>query len=190
MSGEAKVVRDLTQRGWERSLAQVWNADPPLGDTAPPNPLPPKPSLEAWGVTKDEASALLRSHICPACGQGPWRMVLNHAAKKHGIDSFVMRDLCGLTTVEVLVPPDLSARYSENAKTNGEGRDFAAISAMRSGLRRFTMAGLEHNTAHLAAWEAEDPERAQAAREASAKLTKTAKAQAKRSATFRVKAGR
>jgi len=54
--------------------------------------------------------------MCPVCGRGPWKSPLNHAALKHGIDKFTMRNICDLKIRESVADPAFSAFYSDRAK--------------------------------------------------------------------------
>lgn len=76
---------------------------------APPDP-------EKWGVSPTEARELLLRQMCPICGRGPWKSPLNHAALKHGLDKFTMRDICELKVKESVADPAMRAAYSARAK--------------------------------------------------------------------------
>lgn len=80
----------------------------------PSEPAPPEP--EQWGVTPSEARQLLLQQMCPVCGRGPWKSPLNHAALKHGIGKFTMRNICDLKIRESVADPAFSAFYSDRAK--------------------------------------------------------------------------
>lgn len=143
-----KAERDLTRSGYKRALADQWREDLPPEDSAPPPRMLPIP--EDWGVTRDEASDLLRRQMCPACGEGPWKSPLNHASRKHGIDRFTMRDICGLTTTETVAAPELSEVF----RANNLGRDMTAVTeaAVRKrgkGRQRWTSAAREKQVANL-----------------------------------------
>lgn len=189
MTDQPRKVRELTGRGYVRSVAQQWAPEAAPEDTAPPPADRTRvPSLEAWGVTRGEALGMVRSRMCPACGQGPWKSVLNHASRKHGIDRFTMRDICGLTTVESVVDDETREKFVRNGKNQAEeGRDFSALASRRSGRQRWTAAGAQKQIDTLKAWEESDPAAAHAARVAAARAAKTPEALAKRSETFRRK---
>ena len=108
-----------------------------------------------WGCeTEGEAAEMLRRQFCPVCGEGPWKSPLNHAARKHGIDKWTMRDACGLTTTESVADPDLSATFS--AREKAKDHDMSALVALslesrRQNGRRWTRAGLAKNTANVLA---------------------------------------
>lgn len=125
------------------------------GEDTAPDWRPDGATLEEWGVTADEARDLLRRQMCPACGRGPWMSPLTHAAKKHGIDRHTMRDVCGVTTVESVVEPELSERIRER----GKARDMSEVA--RSGPRkkyRTTAAGRAATSGNLRRWEEESGE--------------------------------
>jgi hypothetical protein len=84
-------------------------------DTSPPTAFD-RPEPAEWGVTPDEARALLMRQVCPVCGEGPWKSPLNHVARKHGIDKITMRDVCGLTTLVSVVDPELRERCVERGR--------------------------------------------------------------------------
>lgn len=133
--------RALTKRGYEIEDARVWREEIPPENTAPPERLGAIPA--EWGLTTEEARAKLEERICPACGEGPFPMPLMHAAKKHGIDRFTMRDICGLTTTEKVIDPNLSAHFSEQCKD----KDMTTVheAAKRRRKPRRTRTGLQRN---------------------------------------------
>lgn len=81
---------------------------PRFSEVAPPDP-------EQWGVSPTEARELLLQQMCPVCGRGPWKSPLNHAALKHGLDKFTMRDICELKVKESVADPEFSAFHSARA---------------------------------------------------------------------------
>jgi hypothetical protein len=135
--------------GPKRTRAELWTDIPPE-DTAPDAP---RVDVEAWVVPIDQASDHLARQMCPVCGEGPWKSPLNHAARKHGIDRFTMRDVCGLTMRTSVVDPALSAVFAERGK--------AMPPASNPGPRkkqRWTTAGRAKNAEALTAWEGAHPE--------------------------------
>lgn len=139
----ASEQRNLTRRGYVQEAAKVWRPDVPPEDSAP-SWQPDRPNLADWGVTVEQAREMLTRQVCPACGEGPWKSPLNHASRKHGIDRFTMRDICGLTVTESVVDPELSARFAANSLT----RDMSTVN--RKGKprkkQRWTKAGRARNT--------------------------------------------
>jgi hypothetical protein len=124
-----------------------------------------QPSASDWGVSVDEARAMLREQLCPICKRGPWKSPLNHAARKHGVDAFAMRNACGLTTIESVVDPELHLRFSERSQGAGVAAETHAA-ARRRKRKRITAAGKaalaknlparaaeERSAANLAAWD-------------------------------------
>jgi hypothetical protein len=73
-------------------------------------------SVESWGVTVDEAQAMLRDQMCPVCGMGPWKSPLHHASHAHGIDGNTMRDICGLSMRDKVTDPEVGAAWTDNSK--------------------------------------------------------------------------
>ena len=103
---------------------------------------------DAWGVTAQEAHDLITARICPICGEGPFKVPLNHSSRKHGVDNFTMREACGLTLTESVTAPESAAKWS---KTSRE-RDVSAILVTGSGSRgkyRTTTAGRAAVTRNL-----------------------------------------
>jgi len=94
-----------------------------------------------------EAQWLLRRQVCPICGEGPWQSPLNHVSKRHGIDRFTMRDLCGLSTNDKVVDPELSDRFAERSRQN----DMTLVNHKGKPRRkqRWTKAGAARNTATI-----------------------------------------
>jgi hypothetical protein len=136
------VSHALRERGKIiRANAEMWQPEVPPEDTAPAwNP--DAPDCAAWGVTADEAQALLRRQMCPVCGQGPWASPLTHTAKRHGLDRYTVREACGLNTVESVADPEFSARLAEREKRRGQ--DMSAIARRprpRGDRRHMTTAG-------------------------------------------------
>ncbi|MBS45274.1 MAG: hypothetical protein CMH83_19320 [Nocardioides sp.] len=126
----------------KRTQQEIWREDIPPEGTAPPAQ-PPRPKPEEWGVTADEARAMLSRQMCPVCGQGPWQSPLNHVSRKHGIDRFTMRDACGLTTIDRVADPELSERFAERGRKAG----MAHINPMgKRKKQRWTAAGLAKQT--------------------------------------------
>jgi len=87
---------------------------PEVGRSRFPDAAPPDP--DQWGVTPAEARDLLLQQMCPICGRGPWKSPLNHAANKHGLDKFTMRDICGLKVKESVAEPEFSATSAARAR--------------------------------------------------------------------------
>lgn len=113
----------------------------------------PAPDPTSWGVSAEEAQQLLRDHMCPVCGRGPWQSPLNHVSRKHGIGRHTMRDICLLTVADPVTTPDLHERL----RANRVGKDMSKVAAATGKSRRpkrLTAAGkqnlirnLEHVTA-------------------------------------------
>lgn len=143
-----------------------------------------RPSLEDWGVTEDEARALLSRQMCPACGEGPWKSPLTHASKRHGIDAFTMRDICGVTTTQKVTDRE----FSERLRAKGQGRDMSAVGTRGKGTRRkqrFTGAGIGQLSANLKAFS--DSEEGAEQRARAAALSKSESAIAKQAASLRTR---
>jgi len=77
-----------------------------------------RPEYPTLGVFPPDADILtaLRGGVCPICERGPFTVVLQHVAQKHGISGRVMRDLVGVPLSVVLCDPALSAQLSANAR--------------------------------------------------------------------------
>lgn len=105
---------------------------------------------------------MLGRQMCPVCSEGPWKSPLNHVARKHGIDRFMMRDICGLTLGVSVLDPGLHERFVERgrevdmSKVNHKGKPRAK--------QRWTKAGRDKNASTLASWEEANPEDALARR--------------------------
>lgn len=166
----------------KRTNAQMWREEATPEDSAPA-PRDPEADLAEWGVTIDEARRMLERQVCPICGEGPWQSPLNHVARKHGIDRFTMRNICGITTTTKVADPELSERFSER----GRNADLTHLrDAARSRKKqRWTRAGLAKNAATIA----EQNERPGAAeqREKALQLARTPEARTKRSRSMRIK---
>lgn len=120
----------------------------PAEDTAP-REAPPGPSPNDWGVTEAEARALLQRQVCPICGDGPFKSPLIHTGKKHGIPRHVMRDICGMTSTEVVADPELSERFREIHA--GKDPEWArTMSGKPRRKYRMTRAGKQNLAANLA----------------------------------------
>lgn len=168
---------------YQRTRAEVWRKEAAPEDTAPPAPSPTA-SLEEWGVTFDEARDLLRRQMCPVCGSGPWKSPLNHVAKKHGIDRRTMRDVCGVTTVESVVEPELSKRISDRTKTLDMAK--VARSGPRARTFRMTTAGRAAVSGNLRQWEEQAGEEVvQRRRQAATEASKTSEAKARQAEALR-----
>lgn len=107
----------------------------------------------SWGVSAEEARQLLKDHMCPVCGEGPWQSPLNHVSRKHGIDRHTMRDICLLTVNDPVTTPDLHERFHANRV----GKDMSKVAAATGKPRRpkrLTAAGRQNligNLAHVTA---------------------------------------
>lgn len=167
-------------RGYLRTRAQQWRPEVSPEDTSP-TWQPDRADLTEWGVTQGEARDMLRRQVCPVCGEGPWKSPLNHAAKKHGIDRRTMREACGMTSVEVVADPELSARIADRMRAADVTPLLEASRRGPRGKYKMTEAGRAATAANFAAVSTET-------RRANAAKSKTEEAQAKRSATFRAKA--
>lgn len=152
----------------QRTTAQEWRPDEAPVDSAP-QWTPDAPSLEQWGVTREQARAMLHAQMCPVCGEGPWKSPLNHAARKHGIDQRTMRDVCGLIIGESVTDAALHAVFSAR-DTNINATNAAEVGKLRRGPREWTAAGRENTARNLIDWEARLPTEALAARSEAGKL--------------------
>ena len=180
MSPESKA---LTRRGVVRTLAQEWRPEESPADTTPAHAPTPDDLLAAWGVSRDEAAALARDLICPACGKGPWKALLVHAAKKHGIEKHDFRDACGITTGVSLVELEYRERLAQRGRS--VERDWAGLSALRTGERRWTQAGRDLLRGNLIAFN--ESERGAEQREEALRRAHSPESRAKRSATLRAR---
>lgn len=162
---------------YKRTEAEVWREEMPPEDTSPPEP-PPVPRPEDWGVTAEEARAMLQRQMCPVCGEGPWKSPLNHAAKAHGILKRQVREACGLNSVESVVDPELRERFAERGRQ--ADRDMVEIARQPRKKYELTTAGRAALTTNLSTVTAEQSR-------AALRLAKSPVAQAKRSATLRAK---
>jgi hypothetical protein len=139
--------------------------------------------LAAWGVTQAEAQALLARQTCPVCGEGPWKSPLNHVSRKHGIDRFTMRDVCGLTLTVSVLDPELRERFVEHGRTVDMTQVNHAGKPRRK--QRWTRAGREGTQANIEAWNETDEAAAQ--RTAAAQASKQRDAVARQSASLRAR---
>lgn len=160
MSATRKAGEHVGSNGFKRTAAQVWRPTAPAEDTSPHATPKPADLLESWGVSQTEALALINDRICPVCGEGPWKSPLNHASRKHGIDSFALRDACGLTTHDKVTDPETSAQWSAHGKKNADR--LRAIAASRKGtkqkLTRMTKAGAASRAKSLQDWIDQHPD--------------------------------
>lgn len=181
LTGIEDVAHALRERRPIRQAdAETWRPEVAPENTAPERePI----SVESWAVPIEQAKAMLARQMCPICGEGPWKSPLTHASKKHGVDRFAMRDVCGLTTTASLTAPDYRAKLVERGRT--VDMSAAHEAAKRRGKQRFTSEGLRVLAANLTAFsESEEGARQRAA---AAAASKTPEAIAKRSETFRAK---
>lgn len=88
-----------------------------------------------WGVTADEAAALLARQICPICGKGPWVSPLNHVARKHGIDRLTMRDICGLSMRDKVTDQSIRKIFVERGRRSRSIDTLRENSARTKGTR-------------------------------------------------------
>lgn len=158
--------------------SQVWNPEVPAEDTSAPS-ITVGLSPADWGCTEAEARAMLERQSCPVCGTGPWKSPLNHVSRKHGIDRFTMRDICGLTTTDRVVDPALGQHFSEQRK----GKDMSALHAGPRRKQRWTKAGLAKNAATIA--EENSKPDAHARSLAALAASRTPKARAKQAESMR-----
>lgn len=129
-----------------------------LAGIAVPRCSKPEAAVESWGITVEDAQALLDRQMCPVCGSGPWQSPLNHVSRKHGIDRLTMRDICGLSMKTKVTDPTVRAAWEQNGKSKVDilrenNRDRAHHRKPRKTLRARETSGKG-----LRDWEAANPE--------------------------------
>jgi hypothetical protein len=67
----------------------------------------------------DELVALLRDGMCPVCGEGPYKMVLQHIRMRHGLNADEFRKRFGLNRTAHFVAPDTHTKLSACAVERG-----------------------------------------------------------------------
>lgn len=148
--------------------SQAWRERIPEQDTAPPEDGLPLPDPAEWGVTPDEARAMLERQMCPVCGEGPWKSPLNHVSRKHAINRHVMRDVCLLSTHEKVTDEESRARWSSNGRAQVEtltansdrargtsGRKMRMTAAFRATLGQNLQRWMDENPNEIAAMRAD-----------------------------------
>lgn len=118
------------------------------------------PSPEAWGITVDEARELLNTQMCPVCDTGPWKSVLNHVSRAHGIDRKTMRDICGLSMRDKVTDPRASAKWARNGKkqTKVLSENSNSTKGTRRGWQRQTLRSKETAGHGLRVYESSNPD--------------------------------
>lgn len=101
----------------------------------------------------------IRAGWCPACGCGPFQVVLNHAARKHGILRHNMRDLCGLTYSESVCDPEVSAAARKRWMARKE-MDPGRQGASKRSAGTMSLEARRRAGQRVSKWAAENPEAA------------------------------
>jgi len=108
-----------------------------------------------------------RNHIeaqtCPFCGKGPFKSLVQHTGKGHGVDKWELRDLAGLTSSDPISSPELRAQMAERYAINtglqsGRKRNYDSTAKRKQGKdRNLTVAGRKHLVSNLQEWEQANP---------------------------------
>jgi len=105
-----------------------------------------------------------RQHIeaqtCPFCGKGPFKSLVQHTGKGHGVNKWELRDLAGLTSLEPITSPELREKMRANLAANVNFHAAPRHSGERGPNQHKTKAGSRNCHANLLKWQAENPEEA------------------------------
>jgi len=91
------------------------------------HPAPSEPTAQQW---IDEASEV----YCAACGRGPWKSVMSHVVRAHGMTKVDLADAAGLTlgrAAEVFTSEATRSRHASNSAAKWPGYGARVVEASR-----------------------------------------------------------